>query len=430
VLCASYLDLEANCEKPVSYLLGMALEKFLMQEIELGRIRSLSHNFPLVRSVELGDFAPASGELALGPDDFENREIELAESPEAYAHLLWSETIQQQARLALERWLETRPGAFGGVIGGFADYKREDLSTISPSRLAEYLGCPFAYWMSRILKIAPLEEPEQVREFEPKGKGELVHRALHSLLQEIMKNNLGQDQSQALKKLAEFLENRGREYLREEYQAQEELIANELDNIYFYLANIYQQLLPAPECRKVLSEEKIDSQKVELEFEPGRKVRLAGLIDRVDMEGTDVKVIDYKVAGSGESFRKDPLRQLQLPIYLFSVVNMFGLNPESASAGFLLMNLKPFALPEKSLLITGKNFPKHLQALRQLVKIMIDGIESGVFAPAQQKCDYCDYAQTCFATTASFRPKLRTGWLQELLATIDRCNFLKIENEK
>ncbi|MCU1454631.1 MAG: hypothetical protein JWN46_2777 [Acidimicrobiales bacterium] len=55
---------------------------------------------------------------------------------------------------------------------------------LSPSRLERWAGCPFAYFLADVLRLAERDDPERIVEIEPAARGSLIHAVLERFIGE------------------------------------------------------------------------------------------------------------------------------------------------------------------------------------------------------------------------------------------------------
>jgi len=431
ILSSPWLDLAANQDKTTSYLLVYSLSKFMGREIEFDKLQKLAQgDNQWIHWVELGDFAPKSEELAINATDWELLKLERAESAADKAHLLKDETAARLVALARGRWLGGEPGEFSGYIGGknFAPGKFSLVSqNVSASRLKKFLGCPFSYFIEKVLQVEEVEEPARLWGFGHFEQGNLIHALLEKLFAELNSREKAADKKKYQEALRRILDTDGLKYLLENFPAARAIIGLELEEIYFYLSRWHEKLLPEPGYdRWELEKSTLDSPAT-LDLGKGRSVRLSGVMDRVDQDkkGQRACVVDYKISGGVE---KDAARQIQLPIYLFSVQNLLGFPKENLEAKFLI------AVPEKlgevkPVKITGRNMEQHLSTLRSLVNAAVDYIEKGVFVPqADRNCKNCSYKIACYGASTAQQQKQDNQWVRDLKELVKAAGF-KEKNE-
>ena len=203
--------------------------------------------------------------------------------------------------------------------------------------MQEFLSCPFKYFTARVLEIEELEDPARIWGFKRLAQGNLIHRVMEKLFKGAASIKDLQDPQKYQEKIRAILDKEGAEYLREEYPSPQALINIELDEIFFYLLKWREDLLPAKGFDQWEVEKSLGNTPVELDLMDGTSVKLSGRLDRIDRGGEKACVNDYKVSRSTHK----GVQQIQLPIYLFSVCNLFGLPKENVDARFLIM------VPEK-----------------------------------------------------------------------------------
>ena len=65
-------------------------------------------------------------------------------------------------------------------------------SAMSPTRLEEWVSCPFAYFMHHVLRLEPVEQPEAALRITPLDQGSLVHEALDRFHRLVLDGTLAQ----------------------------------------------------------------------------------------------------------------------------------------------------------------------------------------------------------------------------------------------
>ena len=90
---------------------------------------------------------------------------------------------------AAQRMIDARASAeltaYDGLVGpleGLPDYATGSPS-ISPTALESYASCPFAFFARRLLRVEPLEQPEDVVSISPADIGSLIHAVMDDLVQ-------------------------------------------------------------------------------------------------------------------------------------------------------------------------------------------------------------------------------------------------------
>lgn len=172
------------------------------------------------------------------------------------------------------------------------DWITKPLETISPSRLREYLNCPFRFYLTHGKGMNAVETGK--RELDAAEFGQIIHHAFHRLFQDAAMRD-----STHPAKIAECLEAAARDYVHEQYgQRPAPLITLQLDSI-------LQRL------RHAAGIEAANRQKgwqcIDAELQIGGKddttpfliadARLSGRIDRVERhaDGT-LRIVDFKTS--------------------------------------------------------------------------------------------------------------------------------------
>ena len=151
-----------------------------------------------------------------------------------------------------------------------------------------------------------------------------------------------------------------------------------------------QSFEEAKEILKVFLQEqaKIGREIVEIEKEFAVKVgdfQVRGRIDRIDKDGEDFVVIDYKT--SKEMLSEKKLREdMQLIMYTLVVENLFGRRPKSVGWWFLRAN--------KKVMIEVRE--EDIEKIKQQMMNVVDNIKKGDFHPTPGwVCQNCDFASIC-----------------------------------
>ena len=68
-------------------------------------------------------------------------------------------------------------------MDGLPDYARGD-RVISPTSLETYATCPHRYFVSKLLRVEPLEHPEEILKISAMEIGNLIHESMDQLIKE------------------------------------------------------------------------------------------------------------------------------------------------------------------------------------------------------------------------------------------------------
>ena len=170
------------------------------------------------------------------------------------------------------------------------DWTAPPLKTISPSRLREYLACPFRYYLGSARGMHAVETGK--RELDAAEFGNIIHHAFHRLhLDDTMHD------STHPARIAEFLEAAARDRVREIYGTRPAPL------ITLQMESIVQRLIKAAEIEAINRQQGWQCLHAELQI--GKEdeenpfliadTRLSGRIDRVEkhVSGT-LRIVDFK----------------------------------------------------------------------------------------------------------------------------------------
>jgi len=113
-------------------------------------------------------------------------------------------------------------------------------------------------------------------------------------------------------------------------------------------------------------------------------VQVNGRIDRIDKDGTDFTVIDYKTSKKASSLN-ELKKDMQLLVYTLAVNDMYGAKP-LVGDWFLRTNEKVFFKPEE----------QAIEALKTELADIAGKIKASQFEPKESwECNHCDYKCLC-----------------------------------
>jgi RecB family exonuclease len=282
---------------------------------------------------------------------------------------------------------------------------------VSPTALEGWAICPHAYFVQRLLRVHPLESPEELIQISPLEVGNLIHETLDRFFTEQSSAGAvppgpqpwttGQRQSLAriASQVADEFEARGLTGHRLLWRQERARILADLQA----LLDDDEKLRRETERRQVRSELVFGmrgADPVLVSLPDGRTIRLRGSADRVDVDARGaIVVVDYKT-GSSSKFQglgeDDPTHggtKLQLPVYAHAARAQLGAPdaPVSAEYWFLRKDRgKRIELP-----LTGEVHRAHSEALA----VIANGIAAGLFPHRPPKddgyagyieCEYCN----------------------------------------
>nr|MBA2774609.1 PD-(D/E)XK nuclease family protein [Nocardioidaceae bacterium] len=242
------------------------------------------------------------------------------------------EMVTARGSDAFTRYDGNLTGADG--LPDFADGKR----LVSPTALERYAGCPHAYFVERLLRVQPVEQPEEIIKISPLDIGNLMHETMDEFINDSRDSlpDFGQpwtaEQRVRLREIAVAkaanLEARGT-------TGHTRLWEDERDRILADLTSMLDEddrWRAMRNARVVRSElgfgrDGVDPVAIEVD---GGSVLMRGSADKVDetRDGTII-VTDIKT-GSARDYKelnKDPVAagtKLQLPAYAHAALQILG----------------------------------------------------------------------------------------------------------
>jgi ATP-dependent helicase/nuclease subunit B len=309
--------------------------------------------------------------------------------------------IQARASDPLTRF----DGNLGGV-DGLPDYTNGEL-TISPTGLETYADCPHQFFVKRLLKVEPIEQPEELVTISALDIGNLMHKTFEYLVKELADDlpSYGEPwMPEHKRRLAEIADATAREFEAEGLTGHPRLWQRERVRILADLAwmldddSAWRDERVARVVASELSFGMNGAPPVEVRV-PGGRVRLRGSADKIDQgkDGT-LYVTDIKT-GSMTSFKglgeADPVlggTKLQLPVYAHAARQQLDepTTPVEASYWFVRKD-------------RGKRIPVPLtpiveQTYAHALGVIVSSIAAGMFPPRPPdqpdygyvKCAYCN----------------------------------------
>jgi ATP-dependent helicase/nuclease subunit B len=314
------------------------------------------------------------------------------------------------------------PAVIGEVAGMFGADR-----VFSPTTLESYIACPFKFFLTHVLKLEPLDEPNE--EIESTDRGLVFHRALSRLHKNLKARGVHRPAEGVDEELIRQLETAVTESATRASAAAEMLWRLEGERLKrlglrypahwqrFLAPWLPRQLCPQPELFEIgfgLQPAEGEEMAGPLVIQMGSiEVRISGRIDRVDTAelpdgSTGYWVIDYKTGRSNYYTGSDLklFRKLQLTLYALAVeqVLMAGRNARPLGLAYwLLADSGPkIVLPghprHLDWLDQAQSWPRIRDALQGWVVDIVSRIRQGQFAlkPQSEHCTAtCDFGQIC-----------------------------------
>ena len=292
-------------------------------------------------------------------------------------------------------------------------------SEVSPTRLEQWAGCPYRYFLGYVLNISSQERPEEILTISAMDRGNVIHDILEQFVVQTTGAGKGPGYGEPWKP-----EDRGLilEIAQTEFDKAEKsgitgkallwqaARAEITDDILGFLEadNRWRESINSRPSQAEMAFGSMGadgSSPVELTLPDGETLRFRGRIDRVDeVDGKTIAVvIDYKSGGSSrfDDMKDDPLgagTHLQLPVYAIAAKQLAPEAKDVLAAYWFVTNRGNFKLSEVWLSDINERF-------NEVVATIASNIKKGVF-PANPgtttsfdggpaNCAFCDFDRVC-----------------------------------
>ncbi len=277
----------------------------------------------------------------------------------------------------------------------------------SVSRLNAYGNCPFKFWVSYLLKIDKVEEPEHG--LDVRLLGEVYHKTLEFFYLDLKAKSLSILSDDAV--VATLFDKsivRAIDWLESTKQFRRTDFWNyEKKEITFRLKRFFskekERALKTGEFiptyfEKGFGAEEDDSAPPLLLQIGAHTIKMRGRVDRIDLAADGrVRVIDYK-SGSAAISPKEALegRNMQLPVYAMAVSN--AILPGSANNIKFGQFLSFTSGDQTGIIDFHDSETDYVEVTKNFIGEYVSGIKSGDFSIRPSKpdsCRTCDHSQVC-----------------------------------
>jgi RecB family exonuclease len=373
------------------------------------------------RTVALSSFQPALRQRAIDRPEYDLASLAAAEKtkePKALLYLL-KESAFFARSLAAEtaRWGSTTFTEFDGLIRAPALLERIGRSfhpaemKISATQLEEYAACPFHYFLRRILKIEPLEEPEEAVSISPLDLGSMVHSILWEFFTEMDRAQRIPLKEECRNTLLEIARRHFLEFQKAGvtgypllWEIEKERVTADLNQFFDkelqeqeFVPRYFEVRFGSPARDR---EESDISTEEAVPFEAAEDVHihLRGRIDRIDCDSARnlLKVIDYKTGKPKSGMKDNALlggKALQLPLYLWAAEKLMTGKQGDRAEYYYATEKGGWKRPA----FTRAALKEQMPELAQIVSTIVKGIAAGRFyaVNANNQCSYCDFRYAC-----------------------------------
>jgi ATP-dependent helicase/nuclease subunit B len=308
--------------------------------------------------------------------------------------------------LSLRLLASRRAPDFGPYDGNVAELTGDALipgGSVSPTSLEDYATCGFRYFLGRILRLRPPEEPEDRDTMDAAERGTIVHAVLQEFFERQQQRGRPapfepwgeadrEDLLQILESHLDAAQEHGKTGLDIYAEHERRRLRADMSNF------LEQDTAFRAETSAVPGHFEVD-----LPPDPLAAIPMRGVVDRIDWteDRSAAWIIDYKT-GSTSAYDAikdaDPLAggaKLQLPAYLAAAAEADKVTPLYwfiSTAG--KFTRKPFDASEAN-----------MQRYRDTLQAIVAGVRGGVFLAVPglentyyggwDNCRYCDFNRLC-----------------------------------
>jgi len=415
VLSYPRLDVEQARPRTPSFY---GLEVLRVVEGKLQDFEHLAKKAALEVDARIGWPAPATParaideaeyDLALLRSILEKREEDAV--GEAHYLLNANAHLARALRFRGRRWLKAWKQADGIVdppaeaLAAIREHML-DKRSFSPTALQNFSACPYRFYLSAVLKLAPREELAAIEDLDPLTRGSLVHEVMYELLTRLHAKQLLPVTKPRLEEARTMLEEVLGEIARKEHDrlspAIERVWDDAMATIAADLREWLRRMADTPEWTPAhfelsfgLKEPRAQdamSKDAAVMVEAG--IQLRGSIDLVERSDTgQLRATDYKTgkvrAKKGDVIAKGEI--LQPVLYALVLEKLFAGQAVTGGRLYYCTTAGDFTTIDIGLDDAARN------AARVVAKTVGDAVAVGFLptAPAKDACKYCDYRTVC-----------------------------------
>jgi RecB family exonuclease len=346
----------------------------------------------------------------------QERDISVLETEQALGtavlHALAPESMRADAHRRA-RWGSSALTVFDGVLedpaaiaalGGWF----EETAPLSPSTIEVYARCPYRFFLERLLRVKPLDEPETIIELEPLTRGSLIHDVLETFLaghapsdliaadRSVLQGRLRQIADAALSEIEDAgLSGAPITWVRARTEIVDDLarwLDNEISYPGVYPQREFEVAFGGTWAGKEESRLSTD-EPLELSV-AGRVVPLRGRIDRIEWQpGGTFRIIDYKTGKNRSKGVLDGGKALQLALYLLAAAKLVKIDVSQGSASYEYATRRG---EFRTHTLTGAELVAQRGELDRVLERIVGGIVTGDFHPEPgASCNFCDFKVVC-----------------------------------
>lgn len=298
-----------------------------------------------------------------------------------------SDPVLDRSREARTARLDSEFTAFDGNLAGETLPDPTSGQAMSATALEAWVQCPHGFFLRHLLRVAPVEQPEDVVRISALDRGTVVHDILEQLVQRAVDEGWapGPDESWPAQSRDVLIEAAAARFARAEAEGVTGFGLLWEQDRDVLLADLLEWLDRDDQRRRehgglVPVAAEWNFPRVEIPLGDGRTLRMRGKIDRIDRAPDGGLVVtDYKT-GKAEPYaalREDPIhhgQRLQLPVYALAAHSAFGTADTPVWSEYWFTSRRGrfervgYAVDEGV-----------IDLVRAALRVAVDGISQGVF---------------------------------------------------
>lgn len=324
--------------------------------------------------------------------------------------------------------------SYDGVVGDISTWWDEQACRgLSPTTLETFGVCPFKFFMSRILELESLEEPETAEMIAAVDLGTLYHDILRDFYHALIEKRYFETKAKEIDILKLLKEITQKYFTGIEHRIsipypivweieKEEILALLTKFVTWDIEQIEKSGYIPTYLERMIKLNAGDNALIPADDKHPEisKIALKGRIDRIDVKkDTDAvrfRVIDYK---SGKVFKENPVKsairgqKLQLPFYIVMAERLLSKEIEKGRIpqGQTKLDEASFVYVAQAMEEKKGQISPHIktidnedwmtckeqcqETLREFLKIIREGIFPVSPVEDTQKCEWCEFATTC-----------------------------------
>lgn len=254
--------------------------------------------------------------------------------------------------------------------------------------IEKYMSCPYRWFLSRLLRLRPLEEPTAAESMDALQKGTLVHEILHRYLSQKTRTRARLSEL-AQECLSEYTDLHG-----SLHAIMVEKVGSEIEKMLDVFWKFESALPPAEQRAAEFSFGKGDgSAKVEIPVSNGT-LSLSGSIDRFDVRSADILLVDYK-SGKRQNYKleKAPMAEKVQPwLYAEALRQTLPAKVKSRaiSTGYLALKENKDGVAD----VLPYDDAKRAE-LMELLAYYADALAAGFTVQTANACGECEFSPVC-----------------------------------